>query len=227
MAQNPGANIAGRIIGYARVSSVDQNLSLQLEALGAAGCARVFKDKISGRARKRPGLDRALRVVRAGDALVVWRLDRLGRNALHLLQLLDSLRAREVEFRSLTEAIDTRTPWGKMHYTWASALAELERDLIEERVRAGVADAKKRNVKFGRPRLLTRDSFTTARAALDSGQSIGSVAKSLGCSRNTLKRALRRQDFLDFAREHRQKARRSTVVAEPMPPRATARGERV
>lgn len=185
---------------------MDQNLSLQLEALRSAGCTRVFKDKISGCARKRPGLDRALRLLCAGDALVVWRLDRLGRNALHLLQLLDSLRAREVEFRSLTEAIDTSTPWGKMHYTWASALAELERDLIEERVRAGVADAKKRNVRFGRPRLLTSDSLATATAALDNGQSIESVARSLGCSRNTLKRGLRRKDFLDFVRQHRRKA---------------------
>lgn len=115
---------------------------------------------------------------------------------------------RDIDFRSLTEAIDTRTPFGKMHYTWASALAELERDLIEERVRTGIADAKRRNAKFGRPRKLTGDSFMTARAALDSGQSIGSVAKSVGCSRNTLKRALRRQDFLDFAQAHRQKARR-------------------
>ena len=208
MAQIPGPKIEGRIVGYARVSSVDQNLSLQLDALRSAGCTRVFKDKISGRARKRPGLDRALRVLRTGDALVVWRLDRLGRNALHLLQLLDSLRARDVEFRSLTEAIDTRTPWGKMHYTWASALAELERDLIEERVRAGIAGAKKRNAKFGRPRLLTHDALATARAALDNDQSIGSVAKSLRCSRNTLKRALRRQDSIDFLREQRRGNRR-------------------
>jgi DNA invertase Pin-like site-specific DNA recombinase len=95
-----------------------------------------------------------------------------------------------------------------MHYTWASALAELERDLIEERVRAGIAGAKKRNANFGRPRLLTRDSLATARAALDNDQSIGSVAKSLGCSRNTLKRALRRQDALDYLREQRRGASR-------------------
>ena len=212
MAQIPGPKIEGQFVGYARVSTVDQNLSLQLEALRAAGCARIFKDKISGSARKRPGLDRAMRVLRAGDALVVWRLDRLGRNALHLLQVLEALRERDVEFRSLTEAIDTRTAWGKMHYTWASALAELERDLIEERVREGMADAKRRKAKLGRPRLLTSDSFATARAALDSGQSIGSVAKSLGCSRNTLKRALRRQDFLDFMREHCRKATRNGVA---------------
>lgn len=182
---------------------------------GVTTCSPFRGSNVNRSARQRDGQSSAW----PGDGLVVWRLDRLGRNALHLLQVLEALRERDVEFRSLTEAIDTRTPWGKMHYTWANALAELERDLIEERLREGLADAKRRKAKIGRPRLLTLDSFATARAALDSGQSIGSVAKSLGCSRNTLKRALRRQDFLDFIRERRRKGiERSGTHFEPTIP---------
>ena len=140
------------LIGYARVSTVDQNPALQLDALQTAGCDPVFSDHASGAREKRPDLDRCLGYLRAGDTLVVWRLDRLGRSLRHLVTLVADLGARGIGFRSLTENIDTTTAGGRLIFHVMAALAEFEREIIKERSIAGVAAARARGRKPGRPR---------------------------------------------------------------------------
>src|SRR6202521_3699923 len=137
--------------GYARVSTNEQNPALQLAALKKAGCKTVFKDEgISGATTKRPALTRCLKALEAGDTLIVWKLDRLGRSLGDLIHMLDELRAQEIKFRSLTEAIDTATPTGRAMWQMIGVLAELERSLIVERTRAGVKAAQQRGEKVGR-----------------------------------------------------------------------------
>ena len=138
-------------IGYARVSTDEQTLNLQLDALKAAGCTRTYTDTASGAAPERPGLADALDHCRAGDTLVVWRLDRLGRSLPHLIETVTTLAAREVGFKSLTEAIDTTSPGGKLIFHIFGALAEFERDLIRTRTRAGLTAARARGRTGGRP----------------------------------------------------------------------------
>ena len=130
------------LIGYVRVSTNDQNTALQRNALESAGCELIFEDKISGRAADRPGLKKLLRTLSAGDTLVVWKLDRLGRSMRHLVVLVEELRERNINFRSLTDSIDTSTPMGRFFFHVMGALAEMERELIVERTRAGLAAAK-------------------------------------------------------------------------------------
>lgn len=127
------------LIGYVRVSTNDQNTDLQRNALNCAGCERIFEDKISGTKSDRPGLKKLLRTLSAGDTLVVWKLDRLGRSMRHLVTLIEELRQRGVNFRSLTDSIDTSTPMGRFFFHVMGALAEMERELIVERTRAGLA----------------------------------------------------------------------------------------
>src|SRR5215210_3684767 len=140
-------------IGYARVSTEEQTLALQLDAFTTAGVDKVFTDTASGAKADRPGLTEALAFARPGDVLVVWRLDRLGRSLPHLIQTLTDLAARGVGFRSLTEAIDTTTPGGKLIFHIFGALAEFERDLIQNRTRAGLTAARARGRKGGHPRV--------------------------------------------------------------------------
>ena len=140
-------------IGYARVSTEDQSLDMQLDALRTAGCDRVFEDRASGAKEDRPGLSQALDFAREGDELVVWRLDRVGRSLPHLVKFIDELRAKGVGFRSITENIETQTPGGRLVMHIFAALAEFERDLIRERTRSGLAAARARGRKGGRPRL--------------------------------------------------------------------------
>ena len=143
----------GAIIGYARVSTDDQNLSLQTRALDAAGCTRIFTDKgISGARGSRPGLNAALLALEKGDTLVVWRLDRLGRSLIHLVRLLDELGKKGIHFHSLTENLDTNSAGGRLIFHIMAALAEYERSLISERTKAGMQAAKARGVHVGRPR---------------------------------------------------------------------------
>lgn len=140
-------------IGYARISTEDQSLDLQRRALNDAGCAVFFEDMgLSGALASRPGLDQALNRLEAGDVLVVWKLDRLGRSLRHLVNLLEKLERRGVGFVSLTEAIDTTTPGGRLVFHVMAALGEFERSLIAERTRAGMQAAKARGVHVGRPR---------------------------------------------------------------------------
>src|ERR1700683_1817417 len=161
----------GMKYGYARVSTDDQNPALQLAALKKAGCQTVFKDEgLSGATTKRPALRRCLKKLEHGDTLTVWKLDRLGRSLRDLITMLDDLKHRGVKFRSLTEAIDTETPTGRAMWQMIGVLAELERSLISERTRAGVKDAKRRGVKFGRKVKLRPDRMTHARKLIDQGR---------------------------------------------------------
>ena len=177
--------------GYARTSTDDQTTALQLAALKAAKCSHTFEDKgISGATTKRPALARYLKQFRAGDTLIVWKLDRLGRSLRGLIAMLDDLRERGIAFQSLTEAIDTTTPTGRAMWQMIGVLAELERSLITERTRAGVAAAKKRGVKFGRKPKLTSEQIAHARKLLDDGESRQYVAGLLNVGRVTLYRAL-------------------------------------
>jgi DNA invertase Pin-like site-specific DNA recombinase len=179
------------LVGYARVSTEDQSLDLQRDALREAGCEVVFEDTASGGARERPGLRDALAYVRPGDVLVVWRLDRLGRSLPHLVEVINGLAARRIEFRSLTDRIDTTSAAGKLIFHIFAALAEFERELIRERTRAGLAAARARGRVGGRPRILAAERLEMARAALASGQSARQVARALGVSERTIRRYCR------------------------------------
>jgi len=143
------------LIGYARISTIDQNLNLQLDALKAAGCKHIYEDEgISGAHANRPGLSRALKRLSSDDVLVVWKLDRLGRSMRHLIELTTMFDDKGIGFRSLSDAIDTSTPGGKLYFHLMGAFAEFERNLISERTKAGMAAAKARGVKMGRPKKL-------------------------------------------------------------------------
>src|SRR5438034_790007 len=142
------------LIGYARVSTQDQTLNLQKDALEKIGCTKIFTDTISGAATERKGLAEALTFLRDGDTLVVWRLDRLGRSLKHLIETISLLQQRNIGFRSITENIDTTTSGGKLIFHVFGALAEFERDLIRERTQAGLLAARARGRRGGRPMLL-------------------------------------------------------------------------
>jgi len=180
------------IVGYARVSTDDQTLALQLDALQAAGCETVFRDTISGTKIERPGLSKALEHARAGDMLVVWRLDRLGRSLSHLIDLIQTLEGRGVGFKSLTEQIDTTTSGGKLIFHIFGALAEFERNLIRERTMAGLQAARARGRKGGRPKKPNTDTkiVMAKRLHADQNNSIAEICKTLGVSRATLYRYL-------------------------------------
>src|SRR2546428_2048617 len=150
-------------IGYCRVSTDDQNPDLQLTALKRAGCRKIFTDTASGATTKRPELTKCLKALKAGDTLIVWKLDRLGRSLRDLIGLLDDLKARGVAFRSLTEAIDTATPTGRAMWQMVGILAELERSLIQKRTKAGRAAAMARGMKMGRKPLLSAPQVAHAR----------------------------------------------------------------
>jgi len=180
-------------IGYARVSTDDQTTALQADALKATGCERVFEDRnVSGAMTKRPQLDRCMKHVQSGDVLVVWKLDRLGRSLGHLIELVAGLQERRVGFQSLTEAIDTTTPQGILVFHLMGALAQFERSLIAERTGAGRAAAKKRGVRFGRPRRLTDAQVAHARKLAESGTPMPEIADLMGISRATAYRMMMR-----------------------------------
>lgn len=181
-------------IGYARVSTDEQSLGLQQDALAAAGCARVFADRgVPGAARARPGLAQALAALRPGDTLVVWKLDRLGRSLPHLIEVLDRVGKAGAGFLSLSEAIATTTAGGRLVFHLLGALAEFERALIAERTREGMAAAQRRGRHVGRPRALTPHQLAHARALLAAGQETRrGVAALFGVDERTLRRALAR-----------------------------------
>ena len=178
-------------LGYARVSTVDQDPALQHDALTAAGCDRIFVDKASGKLASRPALDELLEQVGPGDTVVVWRLDRLGRSLRHLLETVAGLEQRGVSFVSLTENIDTSTPGGRLVFHLFGALAEFERDLIRERTQAGLAAARARGRTGGRPTVWTPDKLRAAKAMHATGlHDVASIARALGVSRASVYRAL-------------------------------------
>jgi len=180
------------MIGYARVSTTNQHLNLQRDALEAARCKRIFADRgISGSAVTRPQLARALKALRPGDTLVVWKLDRLGRSLSHLVATIADLGKRSVNFRSLSDPIDTERAGGRFVLHIIAALAEFERSLIVERTRAGLAAAAKRGIELGRRPRLNEKKIAHARRLIEGGASPGDVARILRVARSTLYESLR------------------------------------
>jgi DNA invertase Pin-like site-specific DNA recombinase len=170
------------ILGYARVSTDEQDLKLQLDALAAAGCERVFTDKASGAGMDRPGLVEALAFIRPGDSLVVWKLDRLGRSVKGLVEMSADLASRGVDLRSITDGIDTKGAAGRFYFHIMAALAEMERELIRERTAAGLAAARSAGRVGGRKPVMTAAKKTAARTLMASGLSPKEVATTIGVS---------------------------------------------
>src|SRR5687768_6954790 len=185
------------LIGYARVSTTEQHLHLQQDALEKAGCLKIFTDTISGAKSERKGLSDALGYVREGDTLVVWRLDRLGRSLKDLIERITQLHTRNIGFKSLTEQIDTTTSGGKLIFHIFGALAEFERDIIRERTKAGLASARARGRKGGRPRSSLSDErkLHMARQMYDKKTiPMRDICKALGIPRSTFYKYVREQE---------------------------------
>jgi len=176
------------LIGYARVSTQDQNLDLQTEALTKVGCKKIYNDKLSGSRAERPGLTKALEMLREGDTLVVWKLDRLGRSVKNLVDLVGELHQQGIQFKSLTDAIDTGTPSGRFFFHVMASLAEMERELTVERTRAGLEVARQLGRKGGRRRQMTESKIESAKKLLANGVPPRDVATNLGVSVPTLYR---------------------------------------
>ncbi|MGB3954230.1 MAG: recombinase family protein [Brooklawnia sp.] len=192
------------LLGYARVSTSDQDASLQVDALKAAGCYRVFVDTVSGALEHRPEFDKVLDQLRPGDTLVVWRLDRLGRSIRHLIDQLRALDERGVGFRSLQETIDTTSSGGRLVFHVFAALAEFERDLIRERTNAGLAAARARGRTGGRPSSLSPAQIKAARRMYEQNEmTVAQIGDVLGVSRTTIYRALNRQSTQAVPRRSR------------------------
>jgi len=185
--------IQGKKIGYVRVSDKDQSEALQIDALKAAGCEEIYGDHgVSGTITARLGLDEMLGNLAKGDTLVVWKLDRLGRSTIHLLQLLSELRDRGIDFQALTQGIDTTTAVGRMLYGQLAVFAEFERESISERTKAGMEAARKRGAHIGRPRALSADQAHRCVGQIAKGRgSHASLARKYGVSVRTLRRAIR------------------------------------
>lgn len=182
-------------IGYARVSAADQNPQMQLDALDAAGCDKVFVEKASGALRDRPQLAAALEYARPGDVLVVWKLDRLGRSLLHLIEVVTGIQKRGIAFRSLGEHIDTTTATGELIFHLFASLAQFERRMIAERAAAGRAAAKARGETGGRPSVMTGRKLDAAQLLIAGGASVRQAAETIGVGKSTL------QDHLAAARK--------------------------
>lgn len=182
------------LIGYARISTVSQELALQIDALQSAGATRIFEDRgVSGVRTERPGLTEALSFLREGDTLIVWKLDRLGRSMSHLLRTVADLEGRGVGFKSLTENIDTTTPTGRLVFHIFGALGEFERDLIRERTNAGLAAAAARGRKGGRPAVATPERIARARQLIATGLTVREAAARLKIGKSALYAALNGQ----------------------------------
>lgn len=190
----PQIKSGGRRIGYARVSTADQKLRMQLDALKAVSCDKIFKDHgVSGAKSSRPGLDKMLSALQPGDTVVVFKLDRLGRSVLHLADLLVHFRNENIEFCSMSEGINTTTPGGKLVYHLFSAFAEFQREIIVENTVAGIEAARRRGKPIGRPRSLDPPTVVLAHEAINrNGVSRRDVVSRLGVSRMTLDRSLKR-----------------------------------
>lgn len=182
-----------RLVGYARVSTVEQNLDLQIAALKTAGCTTILTDQgLSGADFQRPGLKKALRHLKGGDMLVVWRLDRLGRSLVDLIQTVNGLSKRGCEFRSLTESIDTSSSGGRLVFHMMGAMAEFERAIISERTKAGMEAARIRGSQIGRRPSMSREQIASARSAVELGKvSIADLARKNGVHPKTLARLMR------------------------------------
>ncbi|MGZ9034121.1 MAG: recombinase family protein [Rhodospirillales bacterium] len=207
------------LIGYMRVSTADQSLDLQRDALLAADVSpdRIYEDVCSGKSTERPGLARALDVARDGDAIVVWKLDRVGRSLPHVVGLVGDLQKRGVGLKVLTGDIDTTTPTGRLVFGIFATLAEFERDLIHERTIAGLAAARARGRAGGRPRVMTKQKVKAAMALMaDRDNAARDVANQLGVSLSTL------YAYVDAKGEPRERARELLVLKKLRPSTATA-----
>lgn len=184
-------------IGYARVSTEEQNLDLQIEALTEAGCDHIVTDQAQSGAKAaetRAGFSKALELLSSGDLLVVWKLDRVGRSIADLIHILQLFGDRGIEFRSLTDGIDTTTAGGRLVFHIMGALAEFERDLIQERTKAGLRAAKKRGKRLGRPPVLSPAQIIHAKTAIETKrETVSGMAEILGVNRSTLQRAMNRE----------------------------------
>ena len=178
-------------VGYARISTAEQNFDLQMDALEKAGCEKIFKETVSGGKTERKALSDALEYVRRGDTLVVWRLDRLGRSLKHLIEVINDLHERKVSFKSLVDAIDTLTPTGQFFFHVTGAFAELERNLIRERTRAGLKAARARGRNGGRPKAIDPKTFNMALEIYNSKKTtVGEMCQRLGIAKRTFYRHL-------------------------------------
>lgn len=188
MPRKPIAAAGPRLVGYARVSTAEQNPDLQIDALKAAGVLddNIWMEKVSAAASNRPQLELALVDARPGDTIVVWKLDRLGRSLLDLLQRMRELESRQVAFRSLTEGIDTSTASGKLLLHMLGALAQFERDMIVERTRAGVAAHIKRGGRIGQPPKMTPDKVAQAMKMIENGKTVPEVAAYFHVAKGTI-----------------------------------------
>lgn len=202
------------LVGYVRISTNDdrQSTDLQRDALASAGIdeRNIYEDRASGSRDDRPGLKACLEYARPGDVLVVWKLDRLGRSLPHLIRIVTGLRERQVGFRCLTEAIDTTTAMGEFQFHVFGALAQYERSLIQERVNAGLAAARRRGRTGGRPRRLDSERTDAALALIANGMTVSAAARSVGVSRSTLVDSLRRAGPVDG-----QRMNESQVTIQP------------
>lgn len=183
------------LVGYSRISTPDQNLDSQTDALTQAGCEKIFSDTASGAKTERPGLNEAINFMRDGDTLVVWKLDRLGRSLKHLIESVNTLHEQKIGFRSLRESIDTTTSGGKLIFHIFGALAEFERELIRERTRAGMASARARGRKGGRKRSLDEKQIQMLRSLhTDPNHAVEDICKMLNISQATFYRYLKPQE---------------------------------
>ena len=188
-------------VGYARISTAEQDLGLQTDALSAAGCERIFTDQASGAQDARPGLDAALSFLRPGDTLVTWKLDRLGRSLPHLIATVKALDAQGIGFRSLTESIDTTTPGGRLIFHIFGALGQFERDLILERTRAGLKAAAARGRTGGRKPVLSTNLLESAKKLIGQGLSVREAAARLKVGKTTLYQGLRGEGAFNISRD--------------------------
>jgi len=180
--------------GYTRVSTNDQDTQLQLDALKDAGCERLYQEKQSGIKQDRLELQQCLKSLRAGDSLIVWKLDRLGRSLQHLIEVIADLESREIGFQSLTENIDTTSPTGKLIFHIFGSLAEFERGLIRERVKAGLVAVKKKGTRFGRPQALNDSDKDMALAMFNGGATKIAIARHFNVTRQTIYTLLKAND---------------------------------
>jgi len=176
------------LIGYARISSNNQNLDLQIDALKNIGCSKIFYDKVSGISKEKPGLNEALSFLRSSDTLVIWKLDRLGRNLKGLIEMVEYLEKQGINFQSITDGINTSTPAGRFFFHVMGSLSQMERELLIERTKAGLDAAKKRGRIGGRKRKMTDSKLKSARKLLADGIPPKEVANNLGISIPTLYR---------------------------------------
>ena len=224
--------VIGHLLGYARVSTAEQNASLQLDELSAAGCWRIWTDSASGSLERRPQLDEVLEALRPGDTLVVWRLDRLGRSLRHLIEVVTALDERGVGFRSLREAIDTTTAGGRLVFHLFGALAQFEREIIRDRTIAGLTAARARGRNGGRPAKLSAEQRAMARRLYEERQhTVEEIGRLLGVSRTSIYRALAAQADVEPGGQDASKAtasrRRSGQPRATAAPATVAAGRRL